>query len=284
MTNLKKLGLTTLAGSLVATAASAGALDVSGAAKVTYASGNNGGVNGNPFSMTRDISFTGSGEMDNGWGVTVSMQLDNNASSASGTFMDNRSIAINLGESGTLTFYGHGGSDAYGLIDDVMPHADGNETWDIVAAAEGGTAKFGSIGGTTSNNSFMYAVSPSMVDGLSLNVSYVPSAAAGTTTAESTTAFSVKYTGYEGLTVGYAAGEANAEGGTNNTDNTTMYVKYAYGPVTVGIQESEIDSTAATNDDEFESMGITYQVSDDLTIGYTESSYNDGNLATDQEI
>jgi len=58
MTNLKKLGLTALAGSLVATAASAGALDVSGAAKVTYASGNNGAVNGNPFSMTRDIAFT----------------------------------------------------------------------------------------------------------------------------------------------------------------------------------------------------------------------------------
>ena len=30
-------------------------------------------------------------------------------------------------------------------------------------------------------------------------------------------------------------------------------------------------------------MGITYQVSDDLTIGYHESSYNDGNVATDQE-
>ena len=36
MTNLKKLGLTALAGSLVATTGYAGALDVSGAAKVSY--------------------------------------------------------------------------------------------------------------------------------------------------------------------------------------------------------------------------------------------------------
>ena len=62
-----------------------------------------------------------------------------------------------------------------------------------------------------------------------------------------------------------------------------MYIKYAYGPVTVGYQESEQDANAATNDDEFEAMGITYQVSDDLTIGYNEATYNDGNTTTDQE-
>ena len=62
-----------------------------------------------------------------------------------------------------------------------------------------------------------------------------------------------------------------------------MYVKYAYGPVTVGMQESEQDAEAATNDHDFTSMGITYQVSDDLTIGYTASEFNHGNYATDQE-
>ena len=30
-------------------------------------------------------------------------------------------------------------------------------------------------------------------------------------------------------------------------------------------------------------MGITYQVSDDLTVGYNESTFNDGNKSTDQE-
>ena len=70
MTNLKKLGLTALAGSLVATTGYAGALDVTGAAKVSYVSADETESSGNPFSMTRDINFAGSGEMDNG--MTIS--------------------------------------------------------------------------------------------------------------------------------------------------------------------------------------------------------------------
>ena len=48
MTNMKKLGLTALAGSLVATSGYAGALDVTGTAKVTYASLDESEVTGNP--------------------------------------------------------------------------------------------------------------------------------------------------------------------------------------------------------------------------------------------
>ena len=62
-----------------------------------------------------------------------------------------------------------------------------------------------------------------------------------------------------------------------------MQIKYAYGPVTVGYQESDIDASSATADDDFEAMGITYQVNDDLTIGYNESTYNAGSETTDQE-
>ena len=62
-----------------------------------------------------------------------------------------------------------------------------------------------------------------------------------------------------------------------------MYAKYAYGPITVGIQESEIDASTVAASDDFSAMGITYQVSDDLTIGYHESTYDAGDKATDQE-
>ena len=51
MTNLKKLGLTALAGSLVATTGYAGSLDISGAAKVSYASGDTSETSGNPWSI-----------------------------------------------------------------------------------------------------------------------------------------------------------------------------------------------------------------------------------------
>ena len=42
-------------------------------------------------------------------------------------------------------------------------------------------------------------------------------------------------------------------------------------------------ASASTSDDEFSAMGITYQVSDDLTIGYTSSERDFGDKAQDQE-
>jgi len=280
--NIKKIGLTALAGSLVATSAYAGSLSASGGAGITF-SGNDTGTEGTGWSMSDGVTFTGSGEMDNGMTVSVTFELDD--ANTNGGAMDDRLLKIDTNGMGVITFGGHGGSSAMGAVDDVTPTAYG-EAYDIlgtandVANATTGTSIFNNIGSASSNNMFHWT-SSDLVDGVKLSASYVPSD--GTTQVESSTDFAIEYTGVEGLTLGYAVGEANAEGGTNNTDNNTMYIKYAYGPVTVGYQESEQDANAATNDDEFEAMGITYQVSDDLTIGYNESSYNDGNTTTDQE-
>ena len=82
------------------------------------------------------------------------------------------------------------------------------------------------------------------VDGLKISASYVPS---GTGEVESSVDYGLEYTGYDGLTVGYAMGENNAGAATTNTDNDTMYIKYAYGSVTVGYQNNEADAAAATS-------------------------------------
>jgi hypothetical protein len=50
-----------------------------------------------------------------------------------------------------------------------------------------------------------------------------------------------------------------------------MYAKYAFGSFTVGFTSEARRSGATTDDDEFSAHGITYQVSDDLTIGYNAS-------------
>jgi len=280
MNNIKKIGLTALGTSLIATSAYAGALSVSGGASITF-SGKDKGTAGNGFSMSDSITFSGSGEMDNGFVVTVSYELDDNETSTGN--MDSRSVKIDTNGMGVITFAGHGGSSAMGAVDDVMPTAYG-ESFDIVSGTmdtggKTGTEIYNAIGSAGSNNMFHYS-SGDLVDGFKVTASYTPS---GTGEVESSTDIAVEYTGVEGLTVGVAQGENNASGGTSNTDNSTMYVKYAYGPVTVGYQESDIDSSTATADDDFEAMGITYQVNDDLTIGYTESTYNAGSEATDQE-
>jgi outer membrane protein OmpU len=282
--NIKKIGLTALAGSLVAvSAANAGALSVTGAASITY-SGNDAGTGASDFSQSDSVTFSGGGEMDNGMTVTASFELDNNEQVGTSA-MDSRSIKIDTNGMGVITFSGHGGSSAFGAVDDVTPTAYG-ESFDILGTANDqtgattGTSIFNAIGSAGDDNMFHYS-SGDLVDGFSIAASYVPSN--GATEAESSVDLAVEYTGVEGLTIGYAVGENNAAGGTGNLDLSTMYIKYAYGPVTVGYQESEQDSTAATNDDDFEAMGITYQVNDDLTIGYNESSYNDGNKSSDQE-
>jgi len=281
MNNLKKIGLTALGTSLIATSAYAGALSVSGGASITFAN-NDAGTGGNDFSMGDSVTFSGSGEMDNGWNITVSYELDSNETGTGN--MDSRSVKIDTGGMGVVTFSGHGGSSAMGAVDDVMPTAYG-ESFDILGATNDtggttGTSIFNAIGSAGSNNMFHYS-SSDLVDGFGISASYVP--ASGTSQVESSVDFAVEYTGYEGLTLGFASGENNAEGGTSNTDNSTMYVKYAYGPITVGYQESEIDSTSTNNDDDFEAYGITYQVTDDLTLGYTASTYDAGDKTTDQE-
>ena len=280
MNVLKKVSLTALGTSLIATSAFAGSMDVTGSAGITLANQSNH-TNSNSFTMTDEITFTGSGELDNGLTVTVSMQLDDNASGSTGSNMDNRSVKIATEDMGTLTFYGHGGDSALSAVDDVMPTAYG-ESWDVIGLAAatvttGQTAKFGSIGGNTGNSSFMYNM-PEMVDGLGVNISYNPS---NSSEPNGSTSFAVSYTGVEGLTVGYAQDESGA---ATANEYETAYAKYAFGSFTVGVQTSENDEDGgSTNDDELEIFGITYQVSDDLTIGYHQSEYNAGDKSVDQE-
>ena len=274
MNTFKKIGLTALAGSLVAVSVNAADLSVTGAAGITFA-GQDKTNKGNGWSMTDNMTFAGSSELDNGWTVSTSFLLDN-SDGAAGQIFDSRSLKIDMADMGTLTFTGHDGGSAMNDVDDVMPYAGGNEGWDLVATAA--TAKFGRVAGTGGTNQFKYNNS-TLMDGLSITASYQPSNA---TQVEGTVSYAVAYTGVEGLTVGYGADE-NGLLGTAAIDATTMYIKYAYGPITIGMQESETDANTAANSDEFSAMGISYAVSDDLSISYSESAYNAGDQAADEE-
>jgi len=274
MNTFKKIGLTALAGSLVAVSVNAADLSVTGGAGITFA-GQDKTTKGNGWSMTDNMTFAGSAELDNGWTVGTSFLLDNSDGVGSAIF-DTRTLTINMNDMGTFTFHGADGGSAMNDVDDVMPYAGGNEGWDLVATAA--TTKFGRVAGTGGTNSMKYNNS-SLMDGLSITASYQPSNASQI---EGTVSYAAAYTGVEGLTIGYGADE-NGLLGTAAIDAETMYIKYAYGPITVGIQESETDANTSANSDEFSAMGISYAVSDDLTISYTESAYDAGDKASDEE-
>ena len=274
MNTFKKVGLTALAGSLIATSAFAGSMSVTGSAGITLGNQSNHD-GGNTFSSGDSLNFSGSGELDNGMVITTKQEID-------GGILDDRSVVIELPDMGTLTFHAHGGGTAMSSQDDVMPTAYG-ESWDVIgktaSATTGQSVKEGAIGGFGTDNSFKYVV-PEIVEGLGVDLSYVPSGAARP---DGTVSWHVKYTGVEGLTVGMAQDD-NGLSGTSKLETETMYAKYAFGSFTVGVQESEQSQEGATtSDDDFSAVGITYQVSDDLTIGYHQSEREFGDKSQDQE-
>ena len=285
MNNFKKIGLTALAGSLIATSAFAGSMSVGGSAGIGF-TGSSNQDKANQWSSGDSLTFTGTGELDNGMTVTTYQEID-------GGLLDDRYVSVEMDGLGKITFNAHGGSSAMSAVDDTTPTAYG-ESWDLIGSTATTTAgqasKEGAIGGFATNNSFFYDA-PEMVEGLDVNISYTPS---GTTStgAESTTklarpdgsvSWALAYTGVEGLTVGYAVDD-NGFNGTSKLETEVMHAKYAFGSFTIGFTESEQEqSGATTSDDEFSAHGITYQVSDELTIGYNASEKQFGDKTQDQE-
>ena len=108
MTNLKKIGLSALAGSLVAFSANAVEMSVTGTAEVTYTT--NGGKGststGNPWGSNTSIKFSGSGDV--GFGTATIVRTLNDGANVS-TQSDNFVSAyqtVDMGSLGTLSLYG----------------------------------------------------------------------------------------------------------------------------------------------------------------------------------
>ena len=276
MNNFKKIGLSALAGSLVAFSAHAGELSATGSASLNMSDGDTNGttVSGNQFSMGDSITMTGSGEMDNGMTISVSFEIDND-DTGGGNVYDSHSMTLDTNGMGTITFAGHGGSSAMSALDDTTPNAY-EESWDGVTGADTGTR----VGGSSGDNMFTYT-SPSM-SGAQVTLAYLNASAA--TNAVSYADFAISYTPemIDGLTVGYGIGETEAVAGTI-IDDTTMYVKYVYGSATIGYTNSESDGAAATSDLEFEAFGVSYAVSDNLSVAYNVSESKVASDAQAQE-
>ena len=113
--NIKKIGVSALAGSLMAFSANALEMSVSGGASITF-SDYGADVTNNSWSMGDGITLTATGETDGGLTITTTHVLD-------GGINDDMTVAISTDGMGTITFAGLGGSSALGAVDDVMPTA-----------------------------------------------------------------------------------------------------------------------------------------------------------------
>ena len=255
--NIKKIGLTALAGSLVATSAFAGAMSVTGGASINVEHINGGAADtGKAWSMGNQLTFSGSGELDNGLNVSLSFVIDQ-GDDEMGTEVspfDSHSVTVSSDALGSLKFSGEGGSSATSALDTTAA----GDIWDAYDIAT--TVHPTGIGG--GSNSMFYTL-PALMDGLSISASYAPtgSGAVGT---EAASGYSATYTGVDGLSVSYGTGD----GSTANTSADALKASYAYGPITVAYSNYEYDADGTSSDDDTTSYKVSYTVSDEISISY----------------
>ncbi len=278
MNKMKNIGLSALAGSLVAFSAANADVSVSGGASVGVSSANENRASA--YYQADSINFSYSGETDNGLTVTQKVELE-------GAGTDNYSLSV-AGDFGTIAYHGHGGDSVMSGWDDKTPSAY-EEVWAYATydtTTTGTNDEVVMINGRAGNSLWRYD-SPSF-SGVSIHASYVQAASAASENdhgdVNSYTDFGIQIAPemVEGLSIGYATAEVD-ESATISNDESTLWIVYTNGPISVGYQASDVDGQTATQDDEATLMSISYAVTDDLSISYGTAEVDLGSSTTDQE-
>ncbi|MDA7779230.1 hypothetical protein N8906_02065 [Candidatus Pelagibacter sp.] len=274
MNNFKKVGLTALAGSLVAISAQAAEMAVSGASVLTYTSGHSTEVTGNPFGMKTNLSFTASGEV-NGYNVSY---MQTSADQFAG--MSSARLSIDMGDIGTFAF-DQGSGSGLATIDDKTPTA-AEEIWDGIDTITGGTGPQGLVGAAGNSGVFNYV---NTFEGVTLNAA--ARKGSGTSNADGGKsgvgqgAWDFALTadgssmGAEGLSFGAGYGEAEngstAASTYGDAEHMTAFANYSVGPVTFGYQKSYIEANVnGTDDEETTAWGLAFNVNENLSLSYGE--------------
>ena len=299
MNTLKKIGLTALGTSLVAGSAYAGEITASGDAGYTFKSEEIGVRSDEGYGYNHDITFSGSGELDNGFTVSTTMIL------VEGATLSSSNVALTMGGMGTITI-GGGLSGVGGGFDAVTPFAY-EENHDGMAT----TTAIDSVGSLSDGNSILYAAPALELGGATVNITagYTPEAGDAVTGEGAVSAQSASYgsaktlgvkVGIAGLTAGIFgeevegdSGDGSVSGADDGADamSATWFANYSFGPVSVGYQKAGLDhginaaATAATSAKtiaaaggffESEMMSIAFNVNENLSISYGEltETYN----------
>jgi outer membrane protein OmpU len=287
MINLKKVGLTALAGSLVAFSANTAELSLSGGVELTYVDtgGNTGNeVTGNSFGANSNMAASASGDV--GFG-TLSMTR---GISQTGTLTSSFQ-SLDMGDAGILSFDSVAGA-MVGLTanDDLLPTAY-EEAWTGVSGD--------GIAGVGSTNVIGYK---NTIAGVSISAGYTNgegSSATGESNSSgvgahgSTTDIYLSMSPVDGFTIG--AGRSvntstnSASAGTTDTEETVAHIVYSTGPVSIGYRLAESDSGAtATAGKSMESYSIAFNVNDNFAISYgaqdTDKKSVAGSTAITEEV
>ena len=157
--------------------------------------------------------------------------------------------------------------------DDITPNAN-EESWGTATGATA-TAMANASG---SGNVFVYDYT--VMDGLALKASYAPSA--GATRVESSLEYGLLYTGMEGLSLYAAMGENN--NAANKFDNSMFGAVYTMDGFSVGYQINETDGGTANTDRDATMIGVSYAMTDDLSVSINSSTVDLESSTADQDF
>ena len=124
MNKLTKVGLSALCGSLAAiSSANAGEMTVTGGVDMSWSSlGGNSSDTGNPIGIGSNLTYKGSGELDNGWAFSVTVAMLN------GNAYSTTAVNLDMGVLGSLNFNQGDSGNGIDAFDDKMPTA-WEEAW-----------------------------------------------------------------------------------------------------------------------------------------------------------
>jgi len=295
MDKYKKIGLSALCGSLAAlTSANAGELNVLGGATATWSS-NEGGTTGNPIGLASGLTFTGSGELDNGTTFTLTMTQAAQSAWSAG------SIAMTFPSLGSLKIGSADGGGGIGAYDDKMPTA-WEETWGTSLGTGIDLAK-----GSGSSMYLQYATPT--IAGVTLKLAGSPDndgkqvtdkgtgGDVGATYKNSADAVLDISAMGQNVFVGYSVSarhDGQPKGDGTNKDQDTYKQEgvlggiFSVGPVQLGAQVTgEVLGNEQTGTDVFGyrnvAYGVSFNVNDNLSISYGLMESKQGSVSADSK-
>jgi len=296
MNKLTKLGASALCGSLASiVSANAGALSVTGGVDLSWSSVEKS-VTGNPIGIGSNLTFSGSGELDNGTTIALTVAHTN------ANVYSNTNVVIGVPGLGDIRV--DQGTTGTGIdrMDDVMPTA-WEETWGTAL----GTG-IDLVEGVSSATNIEWT--PSMMpDGVTARLAYTPNfgtknigdkslggdGGGGTGSGyDLTLQIGGDAIGMSGLTL-YAGTSTIEESGISYSGDLTEHTAaatYAMGGFTFGYQWSQENKkamgTGSVSNYNNDLWGVSFNVNDDLTISYANAEStqvkNPANTSTTLEV
>ena len=294
MKNIIKIVIVMFTSISLFSSANAGELSVSGTAKATYnIVGETAQKKG--LGVTNELNFTASGELDNGYTWSYSMELDPGATAgAADTTATDTQSAQNDDTKLTLTspmgtvgvFISEGGLD----VEDAASQSVYSRPTDM-----------GGSDGTVDNftidayNNIQYHTAADMLPyGITIKAAYAPDLDAygsgnnaGVTQGEGAAGYAgrsaqelqVKATPIDGLEIGASYFEFDMQGGSKrdqDAESGAVYATYAYGNFTIGYSQAakallvsdRVGNSETIEHYEQDNTSIAYAINDDLSVSY----------------